>query len=142
MADVRVFGTALDAASATADEIAAAVKAKPDLVLGVATGATVVPVYRRLVAAHHAGLSFAGVRCFSLDEYVGLPAMHGSSYRAEMRAQFYNPVGLPPSQCFAPDGMADDPLAEAARYEAAIARAGGVDLQLLGIGVNGHIGFN
>ena len=142
MAEVRVFATALEAAAATADEIVAAVAMQPRFVIGVATGATVAPVYRYLVAAHHAGLSFAGLRCFSLDEYVGLEATHRSSYRAEMRTQFYSPVRLPASQCFAPDGMADDPQAEARRYEAAIVDSGGVDLQLLGIGVNGHIGFN
>ena len=142
MTEIRIFPTAAAAAAETAREIIAAVTAKPDLVLGVATGATVAPVYRHLVASHRAGLSFAGLRCFSLDEYVGLPATHKSSYRAEMRAQFYGPVGLDPSRCFAPDGMAADPDAEAARFEAAVVAAGGVDLQLLGIGVNGHIGFN
>ena len=130
-----------DVSKAAADTIIARVRAWPALVLGVATGATMAPIYRHLVAAHLAGLSFAALRCFSLDEYIGLPASHPSSYRAEMRAQFYDPVGIPAAQCFAPDGMAENPDAEAARYDAAI-QATRIGLQLLGIGVNGHIGFN
>lgn len=130
-----------DVANAAAQYIIGRIRAQPALVLGVATGATMAPIYRHLVDAHLAGLSFTELRCFSLDEYIGLPATHASSYRAEMRVQFYDPVGLPPARCFAPDGMAADPDAEARRYEAAIA-ATGIDLQLAGIGVNGHIGFN
>lgn len=140
---VEVFSTAAEVTTAVAEHVIAAVIARPDLVLGVATGATMAPVYRALVAAHQAGrLSFNRLRCFALDEYIGLPDGHPSSYRAEMRAQFYRPVGLNPARCFAPDGMAVDPEHEAARYDRAIAQAGGVDLQLVGIGVNGHIGFN
>ena len=94
-ARVEIFATAADVANAVSERVIAAALAQPDLVLGVATGATMAPIYRALVAADHAGrVSFAGLRCFSLDEYIGIPARHPSSYRAEMRAQFYGPIGL------------------------------------------------
>lgn len=117
--------------------------ARPDAVLGLATGGTMEPVYARLVAACHGGaVSFARARTFNLDEYVGLAQDHPRSYHRYMAEQLFDHVDLAPGATALPRGDAPDPAAEAAAYEAAIAQAGGVDLQLLGIGRNGHIGFN
>jgi len=143
MIDIRRFPDAQDAAAAAADLIIARLQAKPDLVLGVATGATMVPVYRLLVAAHRAGTAnFERMRCFSVDEYVGLPPTDKASFRATMATHFYDPIGIAPARCFVPDAMAADLQAAAQHYEAAIVAAGGIDLLMLGIGTNGHIGFN
>src|SRR5690606_20640814 len=88
------------------------------------------------------GLHFDRLTTFNLDEYVGLDAEHPQSYRSYMRHHLFDPIGLNPAQTFLPDGRAPDLDAEAARYEDAIRQAGGMDLQLLGLGANGHIGFN
>ncbi|MGR3464487.1 glucosamine-6-phosphate deaminase [Limimaricola sp.] len=101
------------------------------------------PVYARLVEAVRAGtVRLDRMTSFNLDEYVGLPPDHAQSYHAFMRAQLIAPLGLDPARLHLPRGDAPDPVAEARRYEAAILAAGGIDLQLLGIGENGHIGFN
>ena len=143
MIDIRRFPAADDATAAAAWFIMARLQTKPGLVLGVATGATMVTLYAHLVAAHRAGVAdFSQLRCFSVDEYVGLPPTNPASFRATMAAHFYDPIGINPARCFVPDAMAADLLAEAASYEAAIIAAGGIDLMMLGIGINGHIGFN
>ena len=126
-------------AALVAERLAAA----PRLVLGLATGQTFLAVYERLVALYRSGMvSFAGATTFNLDEYARLPAEHPASYPAFMRRCLFHHVEIDPARAHLPDGMADDLKAEAARYEAAIAAAGGIGLQLLGIGENGHIGFN
>ncbi len=131
------------AAYAVADRIAERLKATPKIVLGLATGATMEPVYERLVALYRAGeISFSGVTSFNLDEYVGLPPADPRSYRSTMDTQLFNLVDIDKSRTFVPDGLAADPTVFASRYEAMIREAGGIDLQLLGIGRNGHIGFN
>jgi glucosamine-6-phosphate deaminase len=100
-------------------------------------------MYRRLVEMHaREGLSFAGATFFNLDEYLGLPADHPASYHAYMKENFYSLVNADPRRVHVPEGSAPDPEAECERYEAAMAEAGGVDLCVLGIGRNGHIGFN
>jgi len=119
--------------------IADRLRAKPDLVLGLATGRTMERVYARLVAS---GVSFRRARTFNLDEYIGLPDGDPNSYRAYMQAHLFDRVDVDPANTHLPDGSAADLKAAAARYEAAIAAAGGIDLQLLGIGAAGHIGFN
>lgn len=114
---------------------------RPGAVLGLATGSSPLPVYRELIARHTAGdLSFAGARAFLLDEYVGLPQSHPESYHSVIRRELADHVDL--DRVDGPDGEAADIPAEAARYEAAIRDAGGVDVQLLGIGTDGHVGFN
>ena len=123
--------------------IAKLVRTKPDCVLGLATGSTPLATYRELVRMHHdEGLDFSRVTTFNLDEYVGLPHEHSHSYHAFMDEHFFGHVNVPRARIHIPDGMARDVPAECARYEVAIAAAGGIDLQLLGIGTDGHIGFN
>jgi glucosamine-6-phosphate deaminase len=123
--------------------IAKLVRTKPDCVLGLATGSTPLATYRELVRMHREdGLDFSKVTTFNLDEYVGLPPEHSQSYHAFMDEHFFRQVNVPRSRIHIPNGMARDIPAECARYEAAIVAAGGIDLQLLGIGTDGHIGFN
>lgn len=134
-----------DAEAATArvgDLVAETVRRKPDAVLGLATGGTMVPVYDDLRQRHRDGLSLAGVRTFNLDEYIGLAPAHPQSYHSYMRAALFDHIDIDPARTHLPRGDAADPIAEAATYEALIAEHGGIDLQLLGIGQNGHIGFN
>jgi len=112
-------------------------------VLGLATGNTMTPLYRELVRRHRReGLSFARAQTFNLDEYVGLGPDDGASFAAFMREHLFSKVDLDPERTHLPDGLAKDPLREAASYEGRIQAAGGIDLQLLGIGRNGHLGFN
>ncbi|MFZ5815147.1 MAG: glucosamine-6-phosphate deaminase [Bacillota bacterium] len=122
-----------------AELVAELVRAKPGAVLGLPTGATPKGFYRALAAS---GLSLAGVTTFNLDEYVGLPREHPESYYTYMKQHLFDHVDLRPENCHLPDGMAADAAAECRRYEEAIRAAGGIDLLLLGLGLNGHIGFN
>lgn len=135
----------LDDADAVADTAAALilgmVARRPDAVLGLATGRTPLEVYARLRAAAAAGARLGRIRSFNLDEYRGLPPDHPASYRAYMRRELFDPIGLPDDRWHIPDGLGA-PEAAADAFEAASRDAGGIDLQLLGIGENGHIGFN
>lgn len=117
--------------------------AKPDSVLGLATGGSPLGFYRELVRRHQADeFSFAGATTFNLDEYVGKGPGDVTSYHEFMHQNLFRHIDLPESRRHVPDGLAEDLDAECARYERLIAESGGIDLQLLGIGVNGHIGFN
>ncbi|MFK4825789.1 glucosamine-6-phosphate deaminase [Paenochrobactrum sp. BZR 588] len=119
------------------------VHAQPKAVLGLATGGTMVPLYEQLVSAYHAGkISFADVTTFNLDEYIGIPPEHPCSYHTYMRDILFRHIDIDQSRTHLPHGLPDNVDAEADRYEAEIAAAGGISLQLLGIGKNGHIGFN
>jgi glucosamine-6-phosphate deaminase len=133
-----------DTAAETATNwIAELVNRKPATVLGLATGGTPVPVYQRLIARHQQNkLDFSAATTFNLDEYIGLELSHPESYHQFMWRHFFSRVNLRPDYCHLPDPTAGSLLAECERYEAAIAGAGGIDLQLLGIGRDGHIGFN
>jgi glucosamine-6-phosphate deaminase len=137
-----VFSTTGAVADAAAEFIVRLIRSKPHAVLGLATGGTMEPVYARLVAAHRRGeVSFAQITTFNLDEYVNLPAGHPGSYRATMDSLLFDHVDIDKTRTFLPD--ASGPAVQAGeRYEALIEAAGGIDLQLLGIGRNGHIGFN
>lgn len=116
---------------------------KPDALLGVATGSTPLPVYRALKSRVEAGtLDASRARICQLDEYVGLPEGHPESYRAVVLREVVEPLGLTEASFLGPDGAAADIAAACAAYDRALAEAGGVDLQLLGIGTDGHIGFN
>ena len=137
--EVIVRPDASAAVSLAARLIGDRLRAKPDLVLGLATGRTMERVYDRLVESR---VSFAQATTFNLDEYIGLPADDPNSYRRYMRERLFDRVDLDPGRAHLPDGSAPDVKAAAKRYEARIARAGGIGLQLLGIGEAGHIGFN
>jgi len=119
------------------------VKEKPNAVLGLATGSTVLGVYRELAADHRQyGTSYQFVRTVNLDEYVGLGPNHPNSYRYYMNEHLFSNLDIPLNETHVPDGLAADLDEECRRYERLIDELGGIDLQLLGIGRNGHIGFN
>ena len=121
----------------------AQVKLKPDSVLGLATGSTPIGLYDCLIAWHKAGeLDFSEVRTVNLDEYVGLDGTSDQSYRYFMNEHLFDHVNIDKANTNVPDGKAADMAAEGARYEALVRSLGGIDMQLLGIGNNGHIGFN
>jgi glucosamine-6-phosphate deaminase len=125
-----------DAAALIADQV----RRQPDSVLGLATGSSPLPVYEHLARACRD--DFFGVACFALDEYVGLPAEHPQSYRRFIADRVAGPLGIDPGRVHVPAGDAEDLEAACAAFEASIAEAGGVDLQILGIGRNGHLAFN
>ncbi len=131
------------AASLVARIIAKEIRAHTNLVLGLATGKTMELVYRHLVRMHREEkLDFSPCRTFNLDEYVGLQPTDAHSCCHYLEEHFFRHVNIDPRNRHWPDGLATDFDEECRRYEAAIARAGGIDLQLLGIGKTGHIGFN
>src|SRR6516225_8866783 len=141
--EVVIQPTVEQAVELAARLIAGRVRAKPDLVLGLATGRTMEGVYDRLVSIQQSdGLDFSRCRTFNLDEYIGIPGEDEHSYRYYMNHHLFSRVNIDRANTHIPDGMAADLQAEAARYEHLIDEAGGIDLQLLGIGEGGHIGFN
>ena len=127
-----------------ANIVSAALRAHPGMTLGLPTGNTPLGMYEELVRLHQTeGLDFSRARIFNLDEYVGLTADHPASYHAYMRAHFFDRVNVAPENADIPRGAPGvDVDAESKRYENAIAAAGGIDLLVIGIGVNGHIAFN
>jgi glucosamine-6-phosphate deaminase len=126
-----------------ARRVAEQVRAKPACVLGLATGRSMLPLYDELARLHAAeGLSFARVTAFNLDEYVGVAPDEPGSFRHFMRVQLLERTDLPARSLHLPDAASRDPAGAARAYETAIAAAGGIDLQLLGLGRNAHIGFN
>jgi glucosamine-6-phosphate deaminase len=130
---------ALRAATAIADLI----HRSPACVLGLATGRTPLALYEELVRSHREdGLSFSLVTTFCLDEYIGLPPEHCASFAAYMRENLFDHVDIDPANIHLPDGGAEDLQQACESYEGAIREAGGIELQVLGIGSNGHIGFN
>jgi len=145
MADVRVrvFADARAAARALAREVARALSANPRLVLGLPTGRTPIPLYRELTRLHAEGLvDFRQATTFNLDEFWGVAAKDPRGYYAFMRRHLFDRVNVAARRINFLNGVASDPQAECVRYERAIAHAGGIDLQILGLGMNGHIGFN
>ncbi|GGY46624.1 glucosamine-6-phosphate deaminase [Streptomyces djakartensis] len=126
-----------------AEAMAQLIRRKPDALLGVATGSTPLPVYEALAARVRSGaVDMTRARVAQLDEYVGLPADHPESYRSVLRREVLEPLGIGMARFTGPDGTAEDVQGACAAYDKALADAGGVDLQLLGIGTDGHIGFN
>jgi glucosamine-6-phosphate deaminase len=141
--DVVVLPTAADVAAHAAGVVADRIAAKPALVLGVATGSSPVGIYRELARRRREeGLDLSQLECFALDEYVGLSGRDPHSYAAYLRREVADPFGLSAERVHVPDGVRADLEAAAQDYEESIAVAGGIDLQILGIGTNGHIGFN
>lgn len=144
---VHVHPDPAAACRALAAEIAGLIRSRGDqdapVVLGLATGGTPIPLYEELRRLHHEeGLSFRNVVTFNLDEYLGLGQDAPQSYWRFMHEQLFDHIDLPPGRIHIPDGLTDDPAAACEAYELAIRNAGGIDLQILGIGTNGHIGFN
>ena len=132
-----------DVSRKAANIIAAQIHLKPDCVLGLATGSSPVGTYKELIAKYASGdLDFSRVKTINLDEYVGLDKDHDQSYAYFMRTNLFDHVNIDQRSCNIPNGMNPDAQAECARYDAIIDGFGGADLQLLGLGPNGHIGFN
>lgn len=132
-----------DVSRKAANIIAAQIQLKPDCVLGLATGSSPVGTYKQLIAKYASGdLDFSQVHTVNLDEYVGLTKDHDQSYAYFMRTNLFDHVNIDQANCNIPNGMNPDAEAECARYDAVIDAFGGADLQLLGLGPNGHIGFN
>ena len=132
-----------DVSRKAANIMAAQVQLQPDCVLGLATGSSPVGAYQELIAKYQAGeLDFSQVKAANLDEYVGLTKNHDQSYAYFMRSNLFDHINIDQANCNIPNGMNPDAEAECARYDAVIESLGGVDLQLLGLGPNGHVGFN
>ena len=138
---VVICDNAETAVARVADRMADHIRRTPETVLGLATGGTMECLYACLLDAHQSGLSFAGVKAFNLDEYVGLASDHPQSYAYYMRHHLFNHVDIDPDQCFIPSGTVH-PKVASQRYEKHISNDGPIQLQLLGLGHNGHIGFN
>ncbi|MGZ0711531.1 glucosamine-6-phosphate deaminase (plasmid) [Coraliomargarita sp. W4R53] len=141
MAEVIIVRDKAAAGDIVAGEIARLVRANPEAVLGLATGSTPLSVYEALPAKLE-GVDVSQVRGFALDEYVGIAAGHPESYAAVIAREVVEPLGLEPRRIRVPDGSVDGIEHAGDDYEQAIMAAGGVDLQILGIGTDGHIGFN
>jgi glucosamine-6-phosphate deaminase len=140
---VTVFKDERTLARTLAAHIAATLDATPDLVLGLPTGRTPVRTYHELGTLYARGrVDFSRATTFNLDEFLGIGPDHPGSYRTFMQEHLFSRVNIRPEGINVLNGAAPDPAAECARYEQAIADAGGIGLQLLGIGTNGHIGFN
>lgn len=141
--EVIILADAATIGCVAADAVGALLDRKPDAVLGLATGSSPLAIYDELAARCSAGqISFRQARGFTLDEYVGLPAGHPERYRNVIDTVFVSRVDFAPGAVLGPDGLATDIPTACAAYEDAIRGAGGVDLQILGIGTDGHIGFN
>jgi len=137
--EVIIQPTPDEASQVAARLIADLLRVKPKAVLGLATGRTPLALYRELIAMQ---LDWRAVTTFNLDEYVGLPREHPQSFHSVMWANLFQHVNIARKNVHVPDGQAADMARFCARYEAAIAHAGGIDIQVLGIGTDGHIGFN
>lgn len=142
VAEIVVLESADAAGEFVAEHIAGRVREQPDFTLGVATGSTPLTVYAALRARADAGVDFSEMAAFALDEYVGLPAGHPESYRSVVDREVTVPLGLDPERVHVPDGSLAGIETAGDRYERALVAHGGVDLQLLGIGGTGHLGFN
>jgi len=141
--DVTIFETATEASRALARHVADTLRRTPDLVLGLPAGQTPVETYTELGRLHSAGeADFSHATAFLLDEFVGLDESHAGSFRRFLTEHLLSGINLNPNQTHSLNGVAPDPDSECERYEETIAAVGGLDLLLLGLGVNGHIGFN
>ena len=140
---IVIAGSPAEVGRLAAGKISRLVRRQPDAVLGLATGSSPLAIYAELARqVRERGLDCTAVRAFALDEYVGLPAEHPESYHSVIRRQVVEPLKLDPAAVHVPDGTAADVDAACAAYERLITETGGIDIQILGIGANGHIGFN
>jgi glucosamine-6-phosphate deaminase len=137
--EIIIQPDAESAAEMAARIFAELIHSKPKAVLGLATGSTPLPLYRKLIDRN---LDWSGITSFNLDEYIGVGPEHPQSYHAFMHGNLFEHVNIHPANIHIPDGMSTDPEAHCREYEENIQSAGGIDLQLLGIGTDGHIGFN
>ncbi len=143
MIKIYYSDTALEASKKAADVIAELVKKKPDCTLGLATGSSPIAMYEELGAKYREGeISFKSVKSVNLDEYVGLTKDHDQSYAYFMRKNLFDKIDIDLANTNIPNGMAEDCELECKRYDSVVESLGGIDLQVLGIGNNGHIGFN
>lgn len=139
----KIFDTVDEVSHYTAQRLLDKIKALPSAVLGLATGSTMEPVYAQLIKCiQHAPLDLSRLTTFNLDEYIGLSAQHPQSYNHYMYQHLFNQLNIPAQNVHLPDGLTTDIEATCQAYSQAISKRGGLDLQLLGIGTNGHIGFN
>lgn len=139
----KIFDTVDEVSHYTAQRLLDKIKALPSAVLGLATGSTMEPVYAQLIQyIQHAPLDLSRLTTFNLDEYIGLSAQHPQSYNHYMYQHLFNQLNIPAQNVHLPDGLTTDIEATCQAYSQAISKRGGLDLQLLGIGTNGHIGFN
>jgi glucosamine-6-phosphate deaminase len=140
---ISVFHDVEAMATTLAGRVAAALAGNPALVLGLPTGRTPIHFYAKLAALANEGRAdFSRATTFNLDEFLGIPADHPGSFRSFMNAHLFGQVGLSSERIHFLNGAASDPEVECERYERQIVEAGGIDIQILGIGTNGHIGFN
>lgn len=140
---IVIVGSSTEVGRIAAAKIGQVIRGRADAVLGVATGSSPLAIYAELSRqVREEGFDCSAVRAFALDEYVGLPAGHPESYRSVIRRDVVEPLGLTPSRVHVPDGTAADVVGACAAYEHQIRELGPVDIQILGIGSNGHIGFN
>jgi glucosamine-6-phosphate deaminase len=141
--EVIIEPTYEEMSRAAAREVAKLLNSKPNAVLGLATGSTPLGVYRELVQLHkNENLDFSQVTTFNLDEYVGLTKDHPQSYHYFMHENLFKHINIPPQNVYIPSGTTDNYRAFCAWYERRIVECGGIDMQLLGIGSDGHIAFN
>ena len=139
----KIFDTVDEVSRYTAQRLLAKIQALPTAVLGLATGSTMEPVYAQLIKyIQHSPVDLSQLTTFNLDEYIGLNAQHPQSYNYYMYQHLFNRLNIPPQNVHLPNGLANNTEAACHAYSSAIESAGGLDLQLLGIGSNGHIGFN
>ena len=141
--EIRIFKTAEEIGVEAAKIFTDAVKMNPNAVLGLATGASPIPTYKNIIKTYNeGGISFENVKTYNLDEYCDLPKNDKNSYYTFMHEQLFNSLDIKEENVHFLDGNAEDTEKECARYDAEINNAGGIDVQLLGIGNNAHIGFN
>ena len=141
--EIIIQKTAKEGSAVGGRIVAKLVQHKPEAVLGLATGSTPVKLYREMIQWHtEKGLDFSKVTTFNLDEYIGLAADHHASYHRFMNENLFDELNMLKENIHIPDGLAEDVVGHCAAYEQAIVEAGGIDLQVLGVGSDGHLGFN
>lgn len=141
--NILKFRSTAELHEAGAGIITSLVQTKPNAVLGLATGSTPIGLYQEMISSYRRGLvSYKQVTTFNLDEYVGLKPDHPQSYASYMQEQLFGHIDIDSDRTYIPNGAAADPEAECVRYDELLAASGRIDLQLLGLGHNGHIGFN